>query len=96
MGAGAAEIRTRFEIYQQTRVAERLLWQAETVTHEGGKTPGVGASGAAAVVTGRTVGLMVNAPRALIRAEPVEIHAYRTARIIAEGLARRYRERGWR
>jgi hypothetical protein len=96
MGAGAAEIRSRFEISQQTRIAQRLLWQADTVTHEGGKTPGLGASGAAAAVTGRTTGLLVRAPQALIRAGPVEIHTYRTSKIIDEGLARRYRSRGWR
>ena len=96
MGVGAADIRTRFEISQQTRIAQRLLWQADTVTHEGGKSPGLGASGAAAAVTGSTTGLLVRAPRALIRASPVEIHTYRTAKIIAEGLAKRYRSRGWR
>ena len=96
MGVGAADIRTRFEISQQTRIAQRLLWQADTVTHEGEKTPGLGATGAAAAVTGRTTGLLVRAPLAAIRSSPVEIHTYRTAKIIAEGLARRYRSRGWR
>ena len=96
MGAGAAEVRTRFEISQQTRFAQRLLWQADSVTHEGGKTPGLGASGAAAAVTGRTTGLLVRAPLAAIRSSPVEIHTYQTARIIAEGLARRFQRRGWR
>lgn len=96
MGVGAAEIRTRFEISQQTRIAQRLLWQADTVTHEGEGKPGLGASGAAAAVTGRTTGLLVRAPLAVMRSSPVEIHTYQTAKIIAEGLAKRYQSRGWR
>jgi hypothetical protein len=96
MGVGAAEIRTRFEISQQTPIAQRLLWQADTVTHEGEGKPGLGASGAAAAVTGRTTGLLVRAPLAVIRSSPVEIHTYQTAKIIAAGLAKRYQSRGWR
>ena len=61
-----------------------------------GKKPGLGASGAAAAVTGRTTSLMVRAPLAVIRSSPMEIHAYQTSKIIAEGLARRYQSRGWR
>jgi hypothetical protein len=95
-GAGTSEIRTRFQVYQQTETGLRILGRGET-TAEGLKKPGMAGPAAVAGATGAVVGVAVAG--VLHGASEikggVEADAKRTAGAISEKLADVFVQKDW-
>ena len=98
-GAGAAELRTLVEVYQQTEDGLRNLGFAE-IEAEGGKMPGmlvpVGAGAASGELARSVIISGVIATAKEVGPETIEAAAERTAEEIAGLVEEGYEKRGWR
>jgi hypothetical protein len=97
-GAGGSELTTVIEGYQMTAGGLRKLGSA-TMGAEGSKGPGAALGGAAWLITGSPIGLIVGGSMKIYGeasgSARVEGRAKATAKEIAEQLKKRFEEEGW-
>ena len=97
-GSGGSEMTTAVEGYQMTANGLRKLGSA-TMGSEGSKGPGAALGGAAWLVTGNPVGLIVGGGMKVYGEASgnatIEGRAKATAKEIAEQLKQRFQEEGW-
>ena len=97
-GSGGSEMATAIEGYQMTAGGLRKLGSA-TMGSEGSKGPGMAVGGAAWLITGSPVGLIVGGGMKVYGEASgnatVEGRAKATAKEIADQLKKRFEEEGW-
>jgi len=97
-GAGASELKTVVEGFQQTATGMRKLGQG-TVQAGGGKTPGAGLGLVGLLATGNPAGLIVSTGMKVYGeasgSSKVEGRAKATAKEVADVLKQRFQEQGW-
>lgn len=98
-GAGAAELTTVVEGYQQTAMGLRRLGEGEVKSGGGAKGPGMIVPLAVTLVTANPIGLAVGgavkAATELSGEDTIEGSGRRTAELIAKELKIRFQEQGW-
>jgi len=97
-GSGGSELTTAIEGYQMTTGGLRKLGSG-TMGSEGNKTPGMAVGGAAWLITGSPVGLIVGGGMKVYGeasgSSKIEGRAKATAKEIADQLKKRFKEEGW-